>query len=90
MNTHHFVAASVRGCQYRGNPDSFRAFFVDDPSGTPIVITGDATDTDDFRLSLGTSFVFPKGRSGFLLWEKVLGRTGITQDTFSLGFRMEF
>jgi uncharacterized protein YhjY with autotransporter beta-barrel domain len=76
--------------EYRGDPDSFRAFFIDDPSGTPIVITGDATDTNYFRTSLGTSFVFPKGRSGFILWEKVLGRTGITQDTYSLGFRMEF
>ena len=76
--------------EFRGNPDSFRAFFVDDPTGTPIVITGDATDSNYFRVDLGTSFVFPKGRSGFLLWEKVLGRSGITQDTFSLGFRMEF
>ena len=46
--------------EYRGNPDSFRAFFIDDPNGTPIVITGNATDTDYYRFSLGTSFVFPK------------------------------
>ncbi len=76
--------------EFRGNPDSFRAFFVDDPTGTPIIIVGDGTDTNYFRASLGTSFVFSRGRSGFLLYEKVLGRSGITQDTFSLGFRMEF
>ena len=76
--------------QYRGNPDTFHVFFVDDPNGTPIAITGTATDSNYFRLGFGSSFVFPKGKSGFVLYEKILGRSGITQDTFSLGFRMEF
>ena len=76
--------------EYRGNPDSFRVFFVDDPTGTPIAITGNTIDKDYFRVGLGSSFVFPKGRSGFVLYEKILGRSAQTQDTFSLGFRMEF
>ena len=76
--------------EYRTDPNAFRAFFVDDPTGTPILIQGDAIDSDYFRLGLGVSCVFPKGRSGFILYDRILGRSGITQDNLSLGFRMEF
>ena len=76
--------------EYRTDPNAFRAYFVDDPTGTPILIKGDAIDSDYFRLGLGVSFVFPKGRSGFILYNRILGRSGITQDNLSLGFRMEF
>ncbi|MEO7478890.1 MAG: autotransporter domain-containing protein [Lysobacteraceae bacterium] len=76
--------------EYRTDPNAFRAFFIDDPTGTPILIKGDAIDSDYFRLGFGVSFVFPKGRSGFILYDRILGRTGITQDNLSLGFRMEF
>ncbi len=76
--------------EFRSDPNAFRAFFVNDPTGTPILITGDAIDTDFFRLGLGMSFVFPHGRSGFILYDKTLGRSGITQDNLSIGFRMEF
>ncbi len=76
--------------EYRSDPNAFRAFFINDPTGTPILIKGDRLDSDFFKLGLGMSFVFPKGRSGFILYDKTLGRTGITQDTLSIGFRMEF
>ena len=76
--------------EFRTDPNAFRAFFVNDPNGTPILIHGDAIDSDYFKLGLGMSFVFPKGRSGFILYDKTLGRSGITQDNLSIGFRMEF
>ncbi len=76
--------------EFRSDPSAFRAFFVNDPSGTPILITGDPLDSDFFRLGLGMSFVFPHGRSGFILYDKTLGRSGTTEDNLSIGFRMEF
>lgn len=76
--------------EFRSSPDAFRAFFVDDPSGTPILVQGEPIDTDYFKLGLGMSLVFPKGRSGFLLYDRTIGRNGITEYNLSLGFRMEF
>ena len=76
--------------EFRSNPNAFRAFFVDDPSGTPVLVQGVPIDTDFFKLGLGMSFVFPKGRSGFILYDRTIGRSGITEYNLSLGFRMEF
>ena len=76
--------------EFRSSPNAFRAFFVDDPSGTPILIQGDPIDADFFKLGLGMSFVFPKGRSGFILYDRTIGRSGITEYNLSIGFRMEF
>jgi hypothetical protein len=53
-------------------------------------VSGDSIDTDFFRLGLGLSFVFTHGRSGFIYYEKTLGRTGITQDNIAIGLRLEF
>lgn len=76
--------------EYSGDPDAFRAFLVNDPTGTPILITGDALDNSYFRLSLGLSMVMTHGRSGFIQYERILLRNGLSQDNLSLGFRMEF
>ncbi len=76
--------------EFHDNPDSITARFLNDPTQTPITVRGDPTDTDFFRLGLGVSFVLPKGRSGFIYYEKVLGRTGVTQDNLAVGIRIEF
>ncbi len=56
----------------------------------PINISGDAADSDYFRISFGLSMVLPHGRSGFLLYEKMLQRDGISQFNLALGMRIEF
>ena len=76
--------------EFHDNPDSITARFLNDPTLTPITVKGDPTDTDFFRLGLGLSFVLPKGRSGFVYYEKTLGRTGVTQDNLAIGIRIEF
>ena len=76
--------------EFQDNPDSIDARFLADPTATPFHIDGDPVDTNFFRLGLGLSFVLPKGRSGFVYYEKTLGITGLTQDNLTLGFRMEF
>jgi outer membrane autotransporter protein len=76
--------------EHKSDPELFRAFLIDDPTGTPILISGEPLDSSYFRLGVGLTMVFTGGRSGFVLYEKMLGRDGMEQDNLSLGFRMEF
>jgi len=76
--------------EYQGDPDTFRAFLISDPTGTPILITGDALDDSYFRLNLGVSAVWTKGRSGFIQYDRIFGRAGNEQETLTLGGRIEF
>lgn len=76
--------------EYRTSPNSFTAYFIEDPTNTPILIQGDKTDSDFFRIGAGMSFVFPQGRSAFLLYNRTIGQSGISAYNFSLGFRLEF
>lgn len=75
---------------FRSDAEAFRGFFVDDPTGTPILVLGDDLDSDYFRLGLGLSMVLTEGRSGFINYERILGRSGISQEMITLGYRMEF
>lgn len=76
--------------EYRSDPESFRAFFLNDPTQTPIIVTGEALDSSFFRLGAGLSAVLTKGRSGFVMYERIFGRDRISQDSLALGFRVEF
>jgi uncharacterized protein with beta-barrel porin domain len=76
--------------EYKSDPDVFSAVLIDDPTGTPILITGEPLDSSYFRVGVGMAMVLTKGRSGFVLYEKMLGRDGMDQDNLTLGFRMEF
>jgi uncharacterized protein with beta-barrel porin domain len=76
--------------EHKSDPELFRAFLIDDPTSTPILVTGEPLDSSFFRVGLGMSLVLTRGRSGFVLYEHMLGRDGMRMDNLSLGFRMEF
>ncbi len=76
--------------EFKDNPDTVTAYFLQDPTKTPINVNGFPVDNNFFRLGLGASFVFPMGRSGFIYYEKTLGRSGVTQDNIAIGLRIEF
>jgi uncharacterized protein with beta-barrel porin domain len=76
--------------EHRSDPELFRAFLLDDPTNTPILVTGEPLDSSFFRVGVGLSLVLTGGRSGFVLYEKMLGRDGMEMDNLTLGFRMEF
>ena len=76
--------------EYGSDAEAFRGFFVDDPTATPILVLGDDLDSSYLRVSLGLSMVLTEGRSGFLTYERILARSGITQQGATLGFRWEF
>ena len=76
--------------EFKDDPAQITSRFLNDPTATPIVITGDPQDTDYFRIGLGLSMILSKGRSGFFYYEQVLGRDGYSQYNVGLGLRMEF
>ena len=76
--------------EYGSDTEAFRGFFLDDPTQTPILVLGDDLDNDYFRVGLGMSMVLTQGRSGFITYERLVARSGIDQQTLSLGFRWEF
>lgn len=76
--------------EFRDDPQALEARFLNDPSGTAMLLKGDALDTDYFRVGLGLSMVLAEGRSGFFYWEQLLAKDGTSQYNLALGFRMEF
>lgn len=76
--------------EYGSDAEAFRGFFVDDPTATPILVLGDDLDSSYLRVSLGLSMVLTQGRSGFLTYERILARSGVSQQGATLGLRWEF
>jgi uncharacterized protein with beta-barrel porin domain len=76
--------------EHKSDPGLFRAFLIDDPTGTPILVSSEPLDSSYFRVGVGLSMVMTHGRSGFVLYEKMLARDGMDLDNLSLGFRWEF
>lgn len=76
--------------EFKDDLQSISARFIHDPTGTLITLSGEPTDSDYLRLSVGLSLVLTHGRSGFFLYQRVLARTGQSQDDLSIGFRIEF
>ncbi len=72
------------------DPGALTTRFINDPTGTPILISGDEVDTSYMNIGLGVSALFANGKSGYIYWEHVLGLDRVSQDSIALGFRMEF
>lgn len=76
--------------EFRTNPASLEAYFLFDPNRTPFIIAGEPIDKSFMRVGTGLSFLATKGRSGFIYYEKILGKQRISQDGIALGLRFEF
>ena len=76
--------------EFKNDPKALTARFLADPNGAPFTLNGEAIDTDYFRMSVGLSIIMARGRSGFFLYERTLGRSGFTQDNLGFGIRIEF
>lgn len=76
--------------EFNSDPGAATARFVNDPTGTEIELSDEPYDADFYRIGLGLSAIMSKGRSGFMYYEKTIGRDGISQDNLALGFRLEF
>ena len=58
--------------------------------GTPLVFVGDELDGNYFRLGVGGSYISTRGRSGFIYYERVLGRERYSDHSLAIGVRIEF
>ena len=76
--------------EFKSDPSSLTAYFLNDPTATPFTVTGDPIDTDFYRLGVGLSFVLTHGRSGFFYYEHLIGRDRVTQNSLAFGLRLEF
>ena len=76
--------------EFRDDPQALEARFLNDPTGSVMLLRGDELDTDYFRIGLGMSMVLTKGRSGYFYYERLLGKDRSSQYNLALGFRMEF
>ena len=75
--------------EFKDDAQTIQASFIYDPTGTPISVTGDALDKSFFRIGVGLSMILSKGRSGFVYYEKMIGRDRLDQETLSMGLRMD-
>lgn len=76
--------------EFKDDPSLLQARFLNDPSSTPIMLSSDPYDQDFLRLGLGLSMVLTGGKSGFIQYERSIGRDGFDQDNLNLGLRIEF
>jgi len=76
--------------EFKDDPQAIEARFINDPTGSAMLVSGDPLDTSYFRLGLGLSMVLTGGRSGFMYYERLAGMSGMSQYNLALGFRMEF
>jgi outer membrane autotransporter protein len=76
--------------EFKDDPQAIEARFINDPTGSAMLVSGDPLDTNYFRIGLGLSMVLTQGRSGFMYYERLAGMNGMSQYNLALGFRMEF
>jgi outer membrane autotransporter protein len=76
--------------EFKNDPQTIVTRFLADPTQTPIVVTDTAQDQNYFNVGIGLNAVLPKGRSGFVSWEHLVGFAGAHENRFSLGIRIEF
>lgn len=76
--------------EFKDDPSVLQARFLNDPTNTPIMLSSDPYDQDFLRLGVGLSMILSGGKSGFIQYERSLGRDGFNQDNLNLGVRIEF
>ena len=76
--------------EFKDDENAISARFIHDPTQTLISVDGDPMDTQYFRVGIGLSMVLARGRSGFFLYDYMVGRDGQSQENFAIGIRIEF
>lgn len=76
--------------ELRDDPQRLVSTFIHDPGNTQIMVEGEPLDKNYFNVGVGLSAIFPGGRSAFVFYEHLMGRSMQSQGTLSLGVRIEF
>jgi outer membrane autotransporter protein/uncharacterized repeat protein (TIGR01451 family) len=64
--------------------------FLHDPGRTAMGLEGDPLDNSYFNVGVGLAAILPGGKSAYVFYERLMGRSGQSQGTLSLGVRIEF
>jgi outer membrane autotransporter protein len=75
--------------EFEDDPRAIRARFAADPTNS-FIVTDDADDRDYFNLGAGIAFQWRGGTSLFLDYERIVGLSDLTSNSFDFGFRKEF
>lgn len=70
--------------------EGIEATFQHDPTQTPFTVNGEDRDSSYINLGVGSSALFPNGRSGFVFYETQQGNERVTQHWLKFGIRLEF
>lgn len=76
--------------QFDDDTNKVEGYFLADSNQTPFSFDVNATDSDYFVASLGTSAVFAGGRSAFIQYETSLAQNNLNIWNISGGLRLEF
>lgn len=76
--------------EYDDGDDEVTGVFVNDPNQIPFALATDSFDTDSFRVGLGVGAQFGQGRTAFVTYEARVGLNNYTEQTATLGVRLDF
>jgi outer membrane autotransporter protein len=64
--------------------------FINDHSGTPVLVLTDNEDSDYYNLGVSVSGQFANGKSAFVSYDTLLGLKDVTHHSINAGLRIEF
>jgi len=76
--------------QFRDNSRVLTGSLVVDPQQQLFTVATDDPDRNYFNLALGLAAQFAQGRSAFIAYETVLGRSTVSNNAVTAGIRFEF
>lgn len=76
--------------EFSNDGDILIARLVNDPTQTPIGLATDEPDRDFVHAGLGASAQFGRGRSAYLLYERLFAHSYLSSGTLQAGVRLEF
>jgi len=65
-----------------------RAYYLNDPNKKYFTFLSEVPDKDYFQLNLGLSYIINGGTTGFLDYQRTLGKLGYSQFNLSMGLRV--
>jgi outer membrane autotransporter protein len=76
--------------EFSNDQKNINALYINDLSGTPVIISTTKPDHNYFDLSVGVSAQFANGKSAFINYNTILGYEDVSQYAITGGVRFEF
>ncbi len=76
--------------EFKSGTGNVLGYFLQDPARETFMLDNEEDDSNYFDLSLGATAQWTRGRSGYVLVQKILGYGGLGLTSVSAGLRWEF